>query len=266
MVSLSKDKNVAVYQLAKEYLDSIKPEGTDLSKYFLGDSRSYSSLKDVYVQMIKSAQNYRQMPKVINFDLNEKELRRMLQGFDYTKIRDLLPEDLYRSFRKQFDCGGADNKHNSWYKWSCSVVDAAKFMSEFKDVDDFNKFVERFNYNVQTRIALPLLIDEKIRGIGFALACDFLKELGFIDYAKPDVHLIEVFSKLGLSDATQISTFEAVARMAERCNNSGVATTPYEVDKTFWLICSGDFYYENNKVGRHKKEFIEYAKEKLAIS
>ena len=39
MVSLSKDKNVAVYQLAKEYLDSIKPEGTDLSKYFLHDDK-----------------------------------------------------------------------------------------------------------------------------------------------------------------------------------------------------------------------------------
>ena len=204
--------------------------------------------------------------KTVDGDNTTLVLHDDLQGFDYTKIRDLLPEDLYRSFRKQFDCGGADNKHNSWYKWSCSVVDAAKFISEFKDVDDFNKFVEMFSYNVQTRIALPLLIDKKIRGIGFALACDFLKELGFIDYAKPDVHLIEVFSKLGLSNNTQISTFEAVARMAERCNNSGVATTPYEVDKTFWLICSGDFYYENNKVGRHKKEFIEYAKEKLAIS
>ena len=36
--------------------------GISLDKYFLGDSRDFSSLKDIYVQFIRSAQNYQRMP------------------------------------------------------------------------------------------------------------------------------------------------------------------------------------------------------------
>ncbi|NCD05852.1 MAG: hypothetical protein EOL97_07010 [Spirochaetia bacterium] len=56
-----------------------------------------------------------------------------------------------------------------------------------------------FEYNLQTKIALPLLISKKISGIGFALACDFLKELGFTDYSKPDVHIVAVLTSLQFS-------------------------------------------------------------------
>ena len=57
-------------------------------------------------------------------------------------------------------------------------------MSNFTDVDDFRSFVTQFDYNKPTRMALPLLISTKISGIGFALACDCLKELGFLSYPK----------------------------------------------------------------------------------
>ena len=83
-----------------------------------------------------------------------------------------------------------------------------------------------FDYNIHTRVALPLLIDEKINGIGFALACDFLKELGFTSYSKPDVHIKDVFSALDLSGTDNLSVFEAVDRMA---TDNG--ETPYKIDK-----------------------------------
>ena len=81
-------------------------------------------------------------------------------------------DDLYQRFRKEFHVTSTDSKRNSWYKWSHSIVDAAKFMNEFSDVSDFEKFVGTFDYNVATRMALPLLISTKISGVGFALACD----------------------------------------------------------------------------------------------
>ena len=76
--------------------------------------------------------------------------------------------------------------------------------------------------------------------------------------------LMDVFSSLGLSANKQISTFEAIVRMAKYCNEAGDETvTPYKVDKIFWLICSGRFYLEEPEeisVGNHKKAFIEMMK------
>ncbi|MFB6273972.1 MAG: hypothetical protein ABEL51_13860, partial [Salinibacter sp.] len=69
---------------------------------------------------------------------------------------------------------------------------------------------------------------------GFALACDFLKELGWVAYPKPDVHLNAIFSGLGFSDGTDYATFKAIVRMAEV-----LYETAYAVDKLFWLIGSG---------------------------
>lgn len=111
-------------------------------------------------------------------------------------------------------------------------------------------------------MALPLLISQKISGVGFALACDTLKELGFTNYPKPDVHLMDVFSALGLSDNDPVSTFEAIVKMSENCKVFDAEVSPYKVDKIFWLICSGRFYLETPEIniGRHKKQFVELLK------
>ena len=97
------------------------------------------------------------------------------------------------------------------------------------------------------------------------MACDLLKELGFTNYPKPDVHLIDVFSELGLSEKNAISTFEAVTRMSAHCKEMDPTATPYKIDKIIWLICSGRFYLEKPevKIERHKKQFIDYVKEKI---
>ena len=193
------DRNVLIYSAAREYLDNIKPLGVSLDKYFLGDSRDFSSLKDIYIQFIRSAQNYQSMPKVIKFDERKERISELTCGLDYQQIKDISPEELYQSLRREFNAGGADSSYNCWHKWSKSVVDSAKFISDFSDVRDFVEFVSRFDYNVSTRMALPLLISTKISGVGFALACDTLKELGFTNYSKPDVHMMDVFSALGLT-------------------------------------------------------------------
>lgn len=169
------DRNVLIYSAAREYLDNIKPLGVSLDKYFLGDSRDFSSLKDIYIQFIRSAQNYQSMPKVIKFDERKERISELTCGLDYQQIKDISPEELYQSLRREFNAGGADSNYNCWHKWSKSVVDSAKFISDFSDVRDFVEFVSRFDYNVSTRMALPLLISAKISGVGFALACDTLK-------------------------------------------------------------------------------------------
>lgn len=243
-----------IYKTSYEYLVSILPaelKENDLHKYFFGDRRDYDSLNDVFEQFIASAQNYRSMPKTIQFYKRYDAIKRILYDFDYKAVKLLSVDELTNLFRTEFNIQTTDNKYNSWRKWSRSIIEIAEFVNEFKDVDDFRAFVNQFSYNKQTRIALPLLISTKIYGIGFALACDSLKELGYTEYPKPDVHLMEVFSEIELSKKEPIDTFEAIVKMAEECGE-----TPYKVDKVFWLICSGEFYLDKIKIPRHKDSLI----------
>ncbi len=257
---MSKERNIQVYQAAYDYLMGLKPEGINLEDYFYGDSRNYASIKDVYVQFISSAQNYQSMPNVIKYNQREPEVSKILFGYDIQRISEMSPEELYREFRVRFSVTSTDSKRNSWYKWSCSIVDSAKFVSGFTDASDFDEFVKRFDYNATSRMALPLLIQSKVRGIGFALACDLLKELGYTNYPKPDVHMIDVFHGIGLCEGDPISVFEAVERMADDCRAVDISVTPYKVDKVFWLIYSGYYYNEKPpvRIKGHKKELIDY--------
>lgn len=251
-----KKRNIKIYNVAFDYLLNIKPQGVCLDKYFLGENRDYHSLTDVYLRFIESAQNYQAMPNIIAFEKRKKDIASILFDFDVYKIAEIPEDKLYSYFRKKFNVTAPDNRNNSWLKWTRAVIDSAKFLSGFADEKDFDTFVKRFDYNVSTRMALPLLIQAKIRGIGFALACDALKELGYTNYPKPDKHLIDVFAGVGLCANTPISVYEAVAQMADDSNE-----TPYKVDKVFWLICSGNYYHDGIKENSHKQELITLLKQ-----
>lgn len=256
------EKNRRIYGLAKEYLITHLPEGlreTDLDKYFKGDSIGAKNLRDVFIVFVQSAQEYQRMPKVIQFVERRGEIEKILQGFDYKAVSKMDEMELYNRFRERFKVTSKDSKMNSWYKWSCAVVDSAKFVNGFKDLADFNAFVKRFDYNSDTRMALPLLISTKIRGVGFALACNALKELGYLDYPKPDVHMMDICEELELSSRSPYEVFEAIVKMAADNN-----VTPYEVDKVLWLISSGRYYHDGVTDKPRKEEFIEECKKRLA--
>ena len=258
MLGMQADRNIKIYQAAYSYLKSITPDGVQLENYIEGNKKDITSLLDVYIRFIGSAQNYQRMPNVIKFyqHYENGELNELLCDFDVEKIASLREENLYNQFCQAFQVQPSDDKRNCWHKWSCSVIDSAKFVKSFTDVEDFKRFVNQFNYNVQTRMALPLLIQTKIRGIGFALACDALKELGFTEYSKPDVHLKDVLSGIGLCENNPYAVFEAIDQMAQDCKVVDKTVTPYKIDKIIWLICSGKFYNDKPKGNRHKKELI----------
>lgn len=138
-------------------------------------------------------------------------------------------------------------------------------MSQFETADDFYNWVSFFDNDSRARPALPMLLASEIEGFGFALASDFLKELGFVNFGKPDVHLRDIFVGLNLcpADASDYEVSKAIVRLAENSNVS-----PYNADKIFWLIGSGFFYDDKQignkgKVGSRKAAFISEAKVKL---
>ncbi|OHB66105.1 MAG: hypothetical protein A2Y76_03545 [Planctomycetes bacterium RBG_13_60_9] len=121
-------------------------------------------------------------------------------------------------------------------------------------MEEFLCYVEDFDRNPNTRPALPFLIGHEVFGVKFALACDFLKEIGFSNYSKPDTHLLDIFTGLGLSDRDPLSVFRAVTEMSV-----DVQETPYAVDKVFWLIGSGNLYNHARTFHTDKDEYVRMA-------
>ena len=246
------EKYRLICEEALSFLHKMTPNGVQLEKYFV--TQNCDSLQDVYVRLIYSAQNTQMMPKVIKFHQNQEVIKNVLQNFDYQKIKDIAPETLFETFQKHITINNAESKQNLWLKWCKSAVDSAKFVSEFNDFQAVNDFVCSFNADPKK---LPIQIADKIHGIGFALACDALKELGYTQYCKPDVHIKELLSALHICQTDDYEVFDTVVEMARAYDDM----SPQQIDRMLWLICSGNFFLDNQQVSGKKQEFIDHLKD-----
>jgi hypothetical protein len=152
-----------------------------------------------------------------------------------------------------------------WPQYCKTILSAAEFIEQFDSADDFFNWVDFFDKDDRARASLPMLLSHEIDGFGFALSCDFLKELGYVNFPKSDVHLRDIFTALELCQQKDddYQLFKAIGRVANHAN-----VTPYAADKVFWLIGSGYFYDDleigsKGRIGSHKQDFIEFAMLKI---
>ena len=184
-----------------------------------------------------------------------ERLSGVLCGFDPRAVLDTYPDgwsDLFDAVKSRVHPTSRmdkENTHNLWVVFCKSCLSAAKYVARFDTLSDFIQYVEDFDTTPDTRIALPFLMGEEIFGVKFALACDFLKEIGFSNYSKPDIHLTDIFSGLKLCDDSPLEVFRAVTQVA-----IDVQQTPYAVDKVFWLIGSGKLYNHGRTFSTDKTE------------
>jgi len=237
-------------EIIESYLNySEKPTSTNWTMEniflrFLGSAQNTNMKAGVIGGSIKGVENL----KSVLFDFNPKEVHRNFQDSEKlldTIIKELQPTGKIRRTEKSI-----------WPKYCKTIISMSDFLSQFQNAKDFFEWADYFYNDNRSMSALPMILSEEVYGIGFPLACDFLKELGYIEYGKPDVHIKDIFEAHNLiqKNATNYQILKAIIRIA---NNVGV--TAYNVDKLFWLIGSGKFY--NHKyipVKRLKDEFIKY--------
>ena len=260
--SAKQERYRAVFHRAKQFLNEIvsrHPQLNDaiLAKHLECES-PFRNIRDAHRRLIESLTNRNMMASVINFKKREPKLKVILCDYDARAILETYPTvvQLFETFKKTFELKNARGKKSLWWKFAEGILSGSKFMASFKDRGEFDSFVHRFDFNKYTKAALPLLLSIEIKGLGLALACDFLKELGYRDYPKPDTHLIKIFSELKLSEsADPYAVYKAIIEMAE-----AVGEDAYKVDKIFWLISSGRFYLAGVNAGRKRDEFIRCAK------
>ena len=216
---------------------------------------SISDLNEVYKRLLISLQNRQGF---MNFLGSVDGLRAALFKYDAKrviaeygddhlelmhKIKPLFPNKIF----------SAHNKRNAWYQYSKSILSAAKFLSQFHVHADFEEFIEAFDINPQTRAALPMVLSYEIHGLGYALSCDFLKEIGYSAYGKPDIWLRRIFVGVGLvpPTASDFMIAKEISLIADE-----VGRPAAEVDKVFWIIGSGKLNQSNGNIGSHYDNFI----------
>jgi hypothetical protein len=242
-----------------------------IEKYLHLSAPRPDTLAGLYMHMLESAQSANMKAGVIGGSIGGVgNLGRVLCDFEpagvleeYSSGWEGVLDDIVAQLKPR---GSVPRTSRSiWPRYCRSVLSGARFLSQFSTADDFYTWVYLFDEDERARPALPLLLAQEVEGFGFALACDFLNGLGYENFSKPDVHVKDIFGSLGLCPpgAGDYEVFRAVGKLAR---NAGV--TPYNADKLFWLVGSGYFYDDpqignKGRIGRHKKEFIEMARERL---
>ena len=115
-----------VYSHAYEMLVKIAEKNgvSDLERYFT--SKKKKTMRELFEQLISSAQNRYSTPKTIKFNgENHEKLKEILFDFDPERVlKEYKSEnELLERFKKEFH----PNKTLSWERWSKSVFDSAKY-------------------------------------------------------------------------------------------------------------------------------------------
>lgn len=211
--------------------------------------KKIDTLSWVFARLIASAKNRSMLKNVLPWPYADERFDRLMFNYDYKKVRiHYTSHSLLNAFKEVF----TEKKILKLWEWfSFSIIDISTRLHKFTDYSDFEQFV--LSYKNQPEV-VPMLIEKEIRWIWFALACDFLKELGFDYYAKPDVHIKDILVWIGVSNNsdTDLKIFKDMIELA-KINN----ITPFLLDKELWLIGSGDFEWVKVKKNR-KESFIEY--------
>jgi hypothetical protein len=251
-----------VYHEARRLLVSEVGEDTLNKQLDYYHKLRFKTLGDVFNRLMESLRNRQSMPNSIG---EIEKLKKFVFNFNPQKTYKFYGENwklLFNTIKKQYTPPGPmviTNRRSYWVIYTKGILSSAKFLSNFKSAKDFDKFVKSFSHNQFTIASLPMLLEKEIAGLGFPLACDFLKELGYSNYGKPDVHIKDIFYELGLADSkNDYEIFKTIVKIG-----LVVKEEPVIVDKIFWLLGSGNFYFSNVKIDRQKAKFIREMKLKL---
>jgi len=259
MKQFDKNKLQQIWKISNQYLNDLaNPLGVNYKAY-LSPKKSPNNMKEVMHQFAFSLQNRQRVKNSIKFKDNKNALQAILCQFEPKLICKTYRngQEIFRKFTKNKKLR-SEFKHseNTWKKYANYIYSASTFLSQFKNINDFNQFLDKFSYNTYTKSSLPMLLAKEIDGFGFALACDCLKELGLEYYPKPDVHIIEILKKLDLIDKKdQYIAYKTLIKIADQ-----IGCTAYSLDKIFWLNCTGNF--DNDSLQNDTKRKTEHKKAK----
>lgn len=262
--------NIELYKFAHKFLLE-KENVTEkiIQKQLQPEYNRPKSINAIFQRLCETAQNKQMSTKVIGGSIGGVEnLKNVLFKFSPKEVSENFiktdSEKLLNKIILELNPKGQIRRtsRSIWPLFCQSIIDSAHFLNEFNDAESFYKWADFFAKDEKSKQALPMLISLEISGIGVPLACDFLKEIGFLNFGKPDIHLKEIFKELKLINPNEKSTIKQDYQTLKIIDKIAIDnhTTAFKVDKIFWLIGSGNFYLTKINIGRNRSLFIKEAK------
>ena len=244
-----------LYSVGRDYLISLLPPENanqilDQHTGLKDGSKSSTTINEIYAGILFSAQNVREKKNTISAAIGGfNNLGIITEDFSPQYVLNTYEnaDSIFKQVTKTLKPTGNINKaqNGTWPKYCRTIYTAAQFMARFSDGDDFYTWANRMYEDDRCMDALPLLLQHEIHGVGYALACDFLKEKGFIHYGKPDTHVINILSKVGLClENADMREFQREIRAIA----TATGESAYHIDKILWLLGSGDFYMAEPRI------------------
>lgn len=257
-----------LYQVGYDYLLALLPheqaEEILIDNLDLADgSQKHVSSQELYKGILVSAQNTRGKPNQISKSIGGFDKLSMITSqFDpiYVSTHYTNWQEVFSSVKNVLKPTGAvyESPSGVWPKYCKTMLSAAMFMSKFKDGKDFFEWANILYQDSRSQDGLPLLIAHEVFGVKYALACDFLKDKGFLNFGKPDTHVQDILRYVGLCDEYSLDfEFQKEIRAIALANQK----TSYNVDRLIWLLGSGDFSKSKDGIklaGKSKKSFLEF--------
>jgi len=220
------------YDFARKYLLKLQVKGVtpELLEKYLCHSESTprpDSLARIYKSLLESAQNANMRVGVIGKAIGGVEkLELVLCSFAPSAVIAKFNkgwEQVLEAIEREIKPLGKIRKtpRSIWPLYCRTILSGAFFLSQFATADEFYNWVDFFDQDDRARPALPMLLSQEINGLGFPLACDFLKELGYVNFAKPDVHLKDIFKGIGLC-SSKANDYAAIPAYSPKAEKQGI--------------------------------------------
>ena len=263
-----------IYEITQQYVVRLVDDDQEILDQYLHYTKTHEppqTLERLYLRLLESAQNANSKPRVIGDAIGGVEsLGKVLYAFQPQAVLKRYSgwEELLDTVIEELNPRGEIRRapKSLWPHFCRTVLSSAAFMVQFSSAQEFYQWADFFAKDAHARAALPLILSEEIHGIGFALACDFLKEIGYTQFGKPDVHIKAIFTTLSLCDpkARDYQISKAIDKFA-----NAVGAEPYTVDKLFWLAATGDCYDHPliaiaTKKNTSRTKFLDYVQEQLS--
>ncbi len=189
------------YLTAKKFLirELARPDAKDILESYLSlpdQSNEPVSISELFKRLLSSAQNANMKASVVGGSIGGiQNLGKALFRFNPKRVERTFtndPEGLLDHIIATVNPSGKirTTTRSIWPKYCKTILSAATFFGQFKSGEDFYDWANHFYGDQRSMAALPMVLAAEIDGIGYPLACDFLKELGFVSYGKPDVHVM----------------------------------------------------------------------------
>jgi len=264
MLEITKQQAERFWSICNRYLTQKTEMGAVRELVAKSANPRLTDLSEIYIRLLKSMSNKQGMPKSIG---DVRRLSAVLSDFSPAQVHERFGLDweaLFDEIKRKINPQSRMNKsvpQNYWVVFSKGALDSAAFLSKFESGGQFANTVSQFAQSEILVAAFPKLLEFEIHGLGFALACDFLKESGWPEYAKPDVHTKKILSGVELADGTDYGTFKAILLIAKH-----IRETPYTVDKYIWLAGSGNLYHRNERFKTSREEFLKFYRKQSAVN